>query len=147
MLYGFHGILSIEKKLNSFGKLISCTTYHPQFHIYWWDTFHENSLHYNHIHSLTFINLHSLYYKKMTMFFGKTVYLQCCLPQDTGTYAHTHNLTISGWSQWWPQLCVCACMCVFPILLCHVMDFFPFEAPYVGLLVIINVNHHPRTPL
>jgi hypothetical protein len=27
------------------------------------------------------------------------------------------------------------------------MDFFPFEAPYVGLLVMFNVTHHPRTPL
>jgi hypothetical protein len=66
-----------------------------QFHTCWWDTFHENSLHYNHVHLLTFINFHSLYCKKW-MFFGKTVYLQCCFPQDTGTYAHTHNLTISG---------------------------------------------------
>jgi hypothetical protein len=27
------------------------------------------------------------------------------------------------------------------------MDFFPFEAPYIGLLVMFNVTHHPRTPL
>lgn len=27
------------------------------------------------------------------------------------------------------------------------MDFFPFVAPYVGLLVMFNVTHHPRTPL
>jgi hypothetical protein len=110
MLYGFHGISTIEKKLISFGKLISCTKYHPQFHIYWWDTFHENSSHYNHIHSMTFSNFHSLYYKKWQCFWKKQ-FIYNFVYYKLPVLMHTHTI--------WPSVVirmmttiVCLCMYV-----------------------------------
>jgi hypothetical protein len=109
MLYGFHGISSIEKKthliwqVNFMHHISSPISYILMRYIPW------KSLHYNHIHSLTFIHFHSLYYKKWQCFLEQYVYN--VVYHKILVRMHTHTI--------WPSVVipmmttiVCLCMYV-----------------------------------